>query len=242
MLALPSFGSGGKKGYDGPSEEVQNAFRMLGVSDDATYDEITESYEELCTKYKGQTKLLIRLQVAKDTVLEDRLRQRMAGTFKSEISQFNMDIGDNRKAPKEPLIKLPDWAQDYMLLPTKVLLLRNAALFSAIGLMSVFVRKWASTATALGFGFSFFLLYNRGIAATSSTSIDEMQQTRTYKKGPVAKALGITLLFGAIGGTLSQFLPLAFLMEEATVVLGIVSGFFTSCTFFKVQDESGAWY
>ena len=282
MMALPGFGGGGKKkdAYEGPSEEAQAALRMIGVSEDATYDEVTEAYQELCTKYKGETKRLIRLQAAKDIVLEDRLRQRMSGAFKSDIADRvgkNMDIGDNRKAPKEPLITLPAWAEPYMELPTKKLLLRNALLFGAISLMSVVAKHLAPTSCAMGarrrarptarptarlprapspararthtfatavtscacagFGFGFFLLYNRGIPATSSTSIDEMQVNREVAKKPVFIAAGLTVLFGAIGGTLSQLLPLSFLLEEATVAVGVVLGFFTSATFFKVQDE-----
>ena len=87
------------------------------------------------------------------------------------------------------------------------------------------------------FCFGFFLLYNRGIPATSSTSIDEMQVNRDVAKKPVFIAAGLTILFGAIGGTISQLLPLSFLLEEATVAVGVVLGFFTSATFFKVQDE-----
>jgi len=242
MMALPAFGGGGKKkdAYEGPSEEAQAALRMIGVSEDATYDEVTEAYQELCTKYKGETKRLIRLQAAKDIVLEDRLRQRMAGAFKSDIADRvgkNMDIGDNRKAPKEPLITLPAWAEPYMELPTKKLLLRNALLFGAISIMSIVAKHLAPTSCAMGFGFGFFLLYNRGIPATSSTSIDEMQVNREVAKKPVFIAAGLTILFGAIGGTLSQLLPLAYLLEEATVAVGVVLGFFTSATFFKVQED-----
>jgi hypothetical protein len=155
MMALPAFGGGGKKkdAYEGPSEEAQAALRMIGVSEDATYDEVTEAYQELCTKYKGETKRLIRLQAAKDIVLEDRLRQRMAGAFKSDIADRvgkNMDIGDNRKAPKEPLITLPAWAEPYMELPTKKLLLRNALLFGAISIMSIVAKHLAPTSCAMG--------------------------------------------------------------------------------------------
>ena len=124
-----------------------------------------------------------------------------------------------------------------------------------------------------GFAFGFFLLYNRGLAA-DNTSIDEMQQQRTYKaraacrpargsrprhvtapqgvpnarraassqKGPVGKAILVNLILAAFGAILSQILPLAFLAEEAVVAVGLNLGFFTSATFFKVQDEDGAWY
>ena len=107
---------------------------------------------------------------------------------------------------------------------------------------SLRVSDTSSGSNCTGVGFGFFLLYNRGIPATSSTSIDEMQVNREVAKKPVFIAAGLTVLFGAIGGTLSQLLPLSFLLEEATVAVGVVLGFFTSATFFKVQDEDGAWY
>ena len=50
----------------GPSEEAQALYRMLGVSEDATYDEIVDGYDALCAKYKGETKKLIKLQVRTD--------------------------------------------------------------------------------------------------------------------------------------------------------------------------------
>ena len=154
MMALPSFGGGGKKKVPvGPSEEAMAALRMIGVSEEATYDEVTDAYGELCTKYKGETKRLIRLQAAKDIVLEDRLRQRMAGAYKSDIADRvgkNMDIGDNRKEEKEPLITLPPWAEQYMELPSKKLLLRNGVLFGIISLMSIIAKHLAPTACALG--------------------------------------------------------------------------------------------
>ena len=67
----------GRSGPAGPSEEAQALYRMLGIAEDADYDEIVGAYDKLCEKYEGQTKRLIKLQVAKDKILEDRLRQRM---------------------------------------------------------------------------------------------------------------------------------------------------------------------
>lgn len=292
--------------------QTQNAFRMLGVSEDATYDEITESYEELCTKYKGETKRLIRLQAAKDIVLEDRLRQRMAGTFKSEISQFNMDIGDNRKVAKLSLQdRLPNWMTDYVELPTKKLTLRNIVLFGFFSMLGVLSTTWVKGSIGLGA----FLqtpppdatlpsaasrarcarrpltpppaACRRPQASPSASSCSTIAASRpttrastrcsssaptrrappaalpegpahgtsqppqdlpnarraaSSQKGPVGKAILVNLILAAFGAILSQILPLAFLAEEAVVAVGLNLGFFTSATFFKVQDEDGAWY
>merc|ERR1719203_1218045 len=77
-LSLRGFRRGGRD-EQGPSEEMQLLYRMLGVTEDANYEEITAAYEDLSTKYAGQTKRLIKLQVAKDKILEERLRQRISG-------------------------------------------------------------------------------------------------------------------------------------------------------------------
>ena len=54
MISLPGFGSSKPKPEEA-SEEVQGLFRMLGIAEDAEYDEVNAAYEALCTKYKGET-------------------------------------------------------------------------------------------------------------------------------------------------------------------------------------------
>ena len=68
------------------------------------------------------------------------------------------------------------------------------------------------------------------------------RRAASSQKGPVGKAILVNLILAAFGAILSQILPLAFLAEEAVVAVGLNLGFFTSATFFKVQDEDGAWY
>lgn len=144
MISLPGFG-GGSKQPDGPTEEVQGLYRMLGVTEDAEYDEITRAYEGLCTKYKGETKRLIKLQVAKDKILEDRLRLRMSGAMKSTVSSDDWRVADNRKEAKKPLITLPPFLEDIMMLPSRKLLTKNALVFLAISLLPALSREWVTT-------------------------------------------------------------------------------------------------
>jgi hypothetical protein len=53
---------GGGQGSTGPSEEVQAKYRLLGLAEDANYDEINRAYDDLASKYKGDTKMTIKLQ------------------------------------------------------------------------------------------------------------------------------------------------------------------------------------
>ena len=43
-----AFGRSGTPEPSRPSEEAQGLYRMLGLAEDATYEEINEAYEQLC--------------------------------------------------------------------------------------------------------------------------------------------------------------------------------------------------
>ena len=60
-----------------PNEAVSDAYRLMGLDTDASYDEIESAYESLITQYAGDAKRKIKLSVAKDKILEDRLQQRL---------------------------------------------------------------------------------------------------------------------------------------------------------------------
>ena len=154
-FALPGFG--GKK-QAGPSEEARALYRELGLAEDADYDEINAVYEELEAKYKGDVKRIIKLKVARDKILEDRLRQRMQGTL-----QANDDVrvaSDNFSDEKKPLIKLPRFLERITMFPTKDLMLKNAAVFAFVAFLPVLDKSWASTSLGLGFGVDLFRLFD----------------------------------------------------------------------------------
>jgi len=67
-----------------PTEEIVAAFRMLGIAEDATYEAVETAYAELLERYAGQTKQTIKLQIAKDKILDFRLRQRMTGAIRPD--------------------------------------------------------------------------------------------------------------------------------------------------------------
>ena len=62
----------------------------------------------------------MRSQVAKDKILEERLRQRMTGQLKSTVKDpFDIKV-------KKPLITLPPWLEEIAELPSKKDLIRCA--------------------------------------------------------------------------------------------------------------------
>jgi len=215
------------------SEEVQGCFRMMGLAEDATYDEVEAAYEQLAAKYAGETKRLIKLQVAKDKILEERLRQRMSGSLK--VSDV---FGEDRFVEqKKPLIVLPPFLDRVMELPSKAELTKNSIVFGCIGLLPILAISWASTSVSLGFAASLYLLYNRGAPDTGN---DMDAAMRPPKVRPLLLSAGITLLMGAVGATLSQVFYsslLSFLPQQLVISLFTSFFFGVSATFFKAQED-----
>ena len=60
-------------------------FRLLGIAEDASYADISDAYDTLAEKYSGETKRLIKLQIAKDRILEDHLRRRLCEVRLCEV-------------------------------------------------------------------------------------------------------------------------------------------------------------
>ena len=70
--------------------------RLLGVPPNAEYDEVQQAVKALKEKYAGDTKRLLKIDVAKDKIAELRLRQRVSGTFgvTAEVAARDKTIGD----------------------------------------------------------------------------------------------------------------------------------------------------
>eukprot|EP00953_Heterococcus_sp_UTEX-ZZ885_P001201 1152-Heterococcus_DN1.PRE.1 len=62
----------------GGSKEGVALFRQLGVSEDATFEEIQDAVDRLKVKYSTDRKQQIRLDKIKDEIMDLRLKQRMS--------------------------------------------------------------------------------------------------------------------------------------------------------------------
>merc|ERR1712007_227696 len=82
-------------------DDPSSAYRTLGISDDASYDEITEAYIALTENYAGNNELLARIESAKESVLSDRLSQRLQGTLKPVVADSPWD--------EKPIERIPPW-------------------------------------------------------------------------------------------------------------------------------------
>jgi len=231
MVSLP-FGGGGAAS-SGPSEEVLASYRLMGPDIDASYDEIEVVFNDLLEQYQKEPKRKIKLQVAKDKILDDRLRVAMSSKSGFAADPFAW------KGPKPPRFTIPPALQGVMELPDKETLGKNAFVFGAIGLLPAITAAWASTSVGLGFAISLYLLYNRGVPDSGDMGAD----MRAPRPKPLLMATGITLLLGSIGATVCQlfYAPVArllrFVTQELLIGIGAATGFFIAATLFKVRDE-----
>lgn len=89
------------------------SFRMLGVPPNAEYDEIKDAITALKEKYAGDTKRLLKIDVAKDKISELRLRQRVSGTFgvTAEVAARDKKLGDfeNQAFSRAVTKNTPKW-------------------------------------------------------------------------------------------------------------------------------------
>ena len=64
----------------------ENPYRTFGVTEDAPYEEVEAAYKELCEENAGDEKYLMKLEMMKERIFDDRLRARMSGAMKSKIT------------------------------------------------------------------------------------------------------------------------------------------------------------
>lgn len=214
-----------------PAEETLAAYRLMGLDLDATYDEIERAFDDLSASYAGDPKRKIKLAVAKDKILEDRLRQRMSGSLQGFTGV--KDPYDIPEGPK-PFFKIPPRLQGVMELPDKNLLIKNVIVFGLIGILPAAAAEWAATSIAIGFGVSFYLLYNRGVESSEMEA-----EMRPPKTKPLLMAAGISLLSGMLGGTILVGILgkiLSFISPELLIGLGTAAGYCFAATLFKVPD------
>ncbi|HEY9891193.1 MAG TPA: CPP1-like family protein, partial [Candidatus Sericytochromatia bacterium] len=60
----------------------QNPYEKLGVTEDASFDEIQDAKGRLLQQHRGDQKLIESVEAAYDAIIMDRLRMRQEGKIK----------------------------------------------------------------------------------------------------------------------------------------------------------------
>jgi hypothetical protein len=189
----------------------QNHYLMLGVDENASFEEIQDARNRLVQEHSGDRKLVESIEAAYDAILMDRLRLRQEGKIKvPDRIRFPERLVE---APPEftPISakQTPDWLQRFIDTPSRADILWPAALFVGTGFLSL---SSPSVGLALGVGFSLYFL-NR----------------KEHKFGRAFLITLVSLILGVILG-----LQAASLLQPQLVEMGIATETFAAWFAFFV--------
>lgn len=136
----------------------QNPYELLGVAENASFDEIQDARIRLQEQYASDQKVLSAIEAAYDAVLMDRLRLRQEGKIKvPDRIRFPERLA--AVAPTPPLTPTPptpNWLPRFLDTPSQRDILLPAAMFSVLGGLTWVLEP--SLTLALGAGVSLYFL------------------------------------------------------------------------------------
>lgn len=141
----------------------QNPYEQLGITEDASFDEIQEARDRLVKEYSSDLKVAEAIEAAYDAILMHRLRLRQEGKIKvpDRIRFPERSTQTELEAPKSPSSSLPSWLRNLIDTPSQNDVLWPTLIFLALGVISF----WSSASTAglqlllaVGFGVCLYFL------------------------------------------------------------------------------------
>ncbi len=142
----------------------QNPYEKLGVSEDASFDEIQDARNRLLEQCGGDAKGLEAVEVAYDAILMERLRMRQEGKIKVP-ERIRFPEARVQSLPKENLTQReqsPAWLQRMLDQPTPTDVLLPGAWYLGLSATSVFYPaagdQVLQLALVVGVGISIYFL------------------------------------------------------------------------------------
>ena len=128
---------------------AENPYKLLGLNEDATYDEIQAARNRLSKEYSSDPKRQETIEAAYDAILMERLRMRQEGKIKvPEGIRFAERLAQAPpSAPPNPVKNSPPWLKGMLDTPSQSDILWPAGVFFCLAGMSFY---YASVALALG--------------------------------------------------------------------------------------------
>ncbi len=140
----------------------QSPYEQLGVTVDASFDEIQEARDRLKQQYSGERKLLESIEAAYDAILMDRLKLRQEGKIKvPERIRFPERAPTLPPGFQPPTTQKPNWLQQLLDTPSRSDLLWPSGIYAALASLSVYPGSPESILTltlALGVGSCLYFL------------------------------------------------------------------------------------
>jgi hypothetical protein len=142
----------------------QNPYEKLGVSEDASFDEIQDARNRQLEQYNGDAKSIELIEVAYDAILMDRLRMRQEGKIKvpERIRFPELRLQSPAKETPNPPQQSPAWLQRMRDQPSPRDILLPGAWYLGLSSMSVLTPspggQVLQLALVLGVGVSIYFL------------------------------------------------------------------------------------
>ena len=142
----------------------QNPYEKLGVSENATFDEIQDARNRLLDQHGGDSKDIELIESAYDAILMERLRMRQEGKIKvpERIRFPEMRVQSPQKENPAPLEKSPAWLQRMLDQPSLPDVLLPGAWYLGLSAISLFYPVAGDQALQLalvvGVGVSIYFL------------------------------------------------------------------------------------
>ncbi|MBD2346605.1 CPP1-like family protein [Anabaena subtropica] len=194
----------------------QSPYEKLGVSEDASFDEIQDARNRLLEQYSGDGKSVEIIETAYDAILMDRLRMRQEGKIKvpERIRFPELRVQSPPKENLTPREQSPAWLQKILDQPSGTDVILPGVWFLGLSAISVFYPavgdQVLQLALVLGVGISIFFL-NR-------------------KEGRFGRAVLFTLV-GLIIGLIAGGLIASLLLPQISAISITANQFSTVLTF-----------
>ncbi|GJQ13767.1 hypothetical protein GpartN1_g5558.t1 [Galdieria partita] len=227
---------------DGRGKRDQvNPYRSLGVSEDASYEEVEAAYQRLVKKYQGNEKQLIKLEMYKDKIFEDQLRARMEGRTRVRVKE---SPAERRLSQKR--FQPPKWIRDAIKVPDRKYMQRTALVMSIFIVAGFITPSLSTTCMSMSAIASIAFLYNRGLPEVPKDEFGNPGEIRPTDWKVALHTVLLCLAFGFAALAIAQLfllhLPLpSWLSPDGVVNLFVCIGFWLCCTFCQTQDEQLRW-
>ncbi|MDJ0775101.1 MAG: CPP1-like family protein [Mastigocoleus sp. MO_167.B18] len=119
----------------------QNPYEKLGVSEEASFDEIQDIRNRLLEQHSDDSKHVEMIEAAYDAILMERLRMRQEGKIKvPERIRFPERLIPVLPKEKNPILreKSPAWLQNFLDQPSRNDILWPGALYLGLSIFSLF--------------------------------------------------------------------------------------------------------
>ncbi|GJD06019.1 hypothetical protein Gasu2_04600 [Galdieria sulphuraria] len=214
-----------------------NPYRSLGVSEDASYEEVEAAYQRLVKKYQGNEKQLIKLEMYKDKIFEDQLRARMEGRTRVKVKE---SPAERRLSQKR--FQPPKWIRDAIKVPDKKYMQRTALVMSIFIVAGFITPRLSTTCMSMSAIASIAFLYNRGLPEPPKDEFGNPGEIRPTDWKVALHTVLLCLAFGfaalAIAQVFLLHVPLpSWLSPDGVVNLFVCVGFWLCCTFCQTQDD-----